>query len=187
VDRNLGAGEFYAAYRDASAGWRIEGSFSANIDVEFFICDEGNYTRWKGNENAVLFEHSEETRGLTFNFTVPHDSVWYVVFSNVESQISNILDADFNYIDQLDVVHTQVAWITQSKIVTPLFVGFLLAIPVIILLGVCISRKREPFPAVRYDEILSKPDELTSSLARRVSSPRPFFSRDLSTRQRTDQ
>ena len=157
VDRNLGAGEFYAAYRDAMTGWRIEGSFSVNSEIEFFICDEGNYTRWQKQENVVLFEHSKESSGQTFNFTIPYDSVWYIVFSNVQSQSPNSLGADFNYIDQLDVVQTQVAWITQSTIVTPLFIVFLFMIPVIGLLGVCISRKRESFPAVRYDEILSKP------------------------------
>lgn len=37
IDRDLGVGEFYAAYRSADTGWRIEGSFSASNDIEFFI------------------------------------------------------------------------------------------------------------------------------------------------------
>jgi hypothetical protein len=158
IDRNLGVGEFYAAYRNASAGWRIEGSFSTNTDIEFFICDEDNYTKWKRNESVMLYEHVEETTSKSFNFTIPHDSMWYIVFSNIESQSVVSLDAEFYYVDQSDIVQTQVSWLTQSTILTPMFIGFLLLIPVVCLLGVWISRKSEPFPAVKYDEILSKPD-----------------------------
>ena len=158
IERDLGVGEFYAAYRDANTGWRIEGSFSVNNDIEFFICDEENYDRWKRNDSVVLYEHSEETTNQIFNFTIPHDSTWYVVFSNVQSQSAISLDAEIYYLDQSDIVQTQVAWITQSTVLTPVFIGFLLLIPVIGLLGVWMSRKSEPFPAVKYDEILKKPD-----------------------------
>ena len=30
IDRNLDAGQFYVAYREASVDWRIEGTFSAS-------------------------------------------------------------------------------------------------------------------------------------------------------------
>ena len=158
IDRVLGVGEFYAAYRNAEAGWRIEGSFSVNRDIEFFICDADNYTRWKRHESVVLHEHSEETTNQMFNFTIPHNSTWYVVFSNVQSQSVISLEANLYFIDQSDIVQTQVSWITESTILTPVFIGFLLLIPFVCLLGVWISRKSEQFPAVRYDEILSKPD-----------------------------
>jgi hypothetical protein len=158
IDRNLGVGEFYAAYRDAAVGWRIEGSFSVNHDVEFFICDADNYTRWKRHDSTVLYEHNVESVGQSFNFTVPYNSTWYVVFSNVQSQSVISLEAELHYIDQSDIVQTQVSWTSQSTILTPMFIGFLMLIPVICLFGVWISRKSEPFPAVKYDEILSKPD-----------------------------
>ncbi|MBY8998464.1 MAG: hypothetical protein KGD60_12095 [Candidatus Thorarchaeota archaeon] len=158
IDRDLGAGEFYAAYRDASTGWRIEGSFSASNDIEFFICDEDNYTRWKRQESAKLHEHSEDTPGQTFNFTIPYDSVWYVVFFNVQSNFVTSLDAEFYYFDQSDIVQTQVSWITQSTIIGPLFIGVLVAVPVVCLLVIWISRRGERFPAVRYEKILPKPD-----------------------------
>jgi hypothetical protein len=158
IDRDLGVGEFYAAYRNASTGWRIEGSFSVSNDIEFFFCDADNYTKWKRDETVVLYEHSEETTGQTFNFTVPYDSTWYVVFSNAQAQSVTSLDADLYYIDQSDIVQTQVSWLTQSTILSPLFIGLLLAVPVVCLLGVWISRRGEPFPAVEYDKILPKPD-----------------------------
>ncbi|MHA1965913.1 MAG: hypothetical protein ACXACG_06770 [Candidatus Thorarchaeota archaeon] len=158
IDRDLGVGEFYAAYRTASADWRIEGDFSTSYDIEFFICDADNYTRWIRHDSVVLYEHSEETTDQTFNFTIPYDSTWYVVFSNVQSQSVISLEADLYYIDQSNIVQTQVSWITQSTILSPLFIGFLLAVPVVCLLGIWISRRGKPFPAVRYEEILSNPD-----------------------------
>ena len=82
IDRSLDYGVFYAAYRNANAGWRIEGSFSTDIDIEFFICDEGNYISWVRNENVILCEHNEETKDFEFNFTIPYNSTWYVVFAN---------------------------------------------------------------------------------------------------------
>jgi hypothetical protein len=158
IDRDLGVGEFYVAYRNANTGWRIEGSFSVSNDIEFFICDADNYTRWKRQESVFLFEHSEQTTGQIFNFTVPYDSTWYVVFSNVQAQSVISLDADLYYIDQSDFVQTEVSWITQSTILTPVFIGFLLMISVVCILGVWISRKSEPFPAVDYEKILLKSD-----------------------------
>lgn len=156
IDRNLDYGVFYAAYRDAIAGWRIEGAFSTNIDIEFFICDAGNYTSWVRNENAALCEHNEETNDCDFNFTIPHDSTWYVVFSNGRIDRSVDLEAELQYVDESGVAQTEVMWTTQSTIVTPLFIGFLFAIPVICVLGVWIARGRDSFPAVKYDKILPK-------------------------------
>ncbi len=158
IDRNLGVDEFYAVYRSADAGWRIEGSFSTSGNVEFFICDADNYTRWINNENVLLYEHSEVTTGQTFNFTIPYTSTWYVIFSNVQSLVVTNLNAELYYIDQSDITQTQVTWINESSIATPLFIGFFVAIFAVCLLGISISRKDSSFPAVRYDEILPKTD-----------------------------
>lgn len=157
VDRNLNPSEFYTVYRDANAGWRIEGSFSTDIDIEFFICDAGNYTIWERYESAILYERNEATKGLTFNFTIPHDGVWYVVFSNVQSPHTTSLEAELFFKDLSNIDRTQVTWITKSTVLSPAFIGLLIAIPVVLLLVVWISRKSESFPAVRYDEILKKP------------------------------
>jgi hypothetical protein len=157
IDRNLVSGEFYAAYRNASAGWRIEGAFSSSDGIEFFICDADNFTKWKRGESVFLYEHSEETTGKTFNFTIPYDSEWYVIFSNAQSQFTTSLGAEIYYINQDDIIQTQVSWIVQSTIVTPLFIGFLAVFGSLCLFGVWISRRSEPFPAVKYDEILEKP------------------------------
>jgi hypothetical protein len=157
IGRALVAGEFYAAYRDAETGWRIEGSFSTSNHIEFFICDADNYTKWKRDESVFLYEHSEETTGITFNFTIPYDSEWYVIFSNAQSPSRTSLDAEIFYIDQEGIIQTQVSWTVQSTIVTPLFIGLLALFGAICLLSVWVSRRTEQFPAVRYDEILPKP------------------------------
>jgi hypothetical protein len=156
IVRNLDYGVFFATYRNANTGWRIEGSFSSNIDIEFFICDEGNYTSWVRNENAVLCEHNEETNDYDFNFTIPHDSTWYVVFSNGRADRTVSLEAELNYVDQSGIAQPDVMWTTQSTILTPLFIGFLFAIPVICIIGVWVARGRDLFPAVKYDKILPK-------------------------------
>lgn len=158
IERYLGVDESYVVYRNADAGWRIEGSFSVNNEIEFFICDAGNYTRWQRHESAVFYEHSVETTGLTFNFTIPYTSIWYAVFSNVQSQDVTNLDAELYYIDQSDITQSQVTWTVQSTIITPLFIGFLVAVLVVCLTGIWLSRRGELQPAVRYDEILPKPN-----------------------------
>ncbi|MFW9807397.1 MAG: hypothetical protein ACFFFK_11775 [Candidatus Thorarchaeota archaeon] len=158
IDRNLGTGEFYSVYREANVGWRIEGSFSTNNNVEFFICDEGNYTNWKKHQSVLLQEHNESTTGQTFNFTIPYDSTWHVVFYNSKSQGSNNLEAELYFIDQFDIVQTEVAWISQTRLWTPTTIGLLFVAPVLCLLVVWISRRSEEIPAVNYDEILPKPN-----------------------------
>jgi hypothetical protein len=156
VNRDLGIGEFYAAYRNASAGWRIEGSLSVNGGIEFFICDAENYAQWVRNESAILYEHNDETTDYGFNFTIPHNSTWYVVFANVQSNTIISLEADLFFRNQLGVAQTPILWTSQSTIITPTLIGFLIAISVICLVGVWISRRGEPFPAVKYEKILPR-------------------------------
>jgi hypothetical protein len=158
VDRDIGAGEFYAAYRNAEAGWRIEGSFTASNSIEFLICDADNYNKWVNNQTAELYEHQEQVTSYTFNFTVPHDAIWYIIFSNAFSPRIISLEAELYYKNQAGIAQTQVTWIIQSSIMTPLLIGFILAVLVVCLLGIWMSRRSEPQPAVRYEEILPKPD-----------------------------
>ncbi|MFW9813091.1 MAG: hypothetical protein ACFFF9_11585 [Candidatus Thorarchaeota archaeon] len=158
VERDLGVGQFIAVYRDADTGWRIEGSFLVSRDIEFFICDVNNYTSWKNHDTVFLYEHNVESAGQTFNFTIPYNSTWYIVFSNTQAEVPINLEADIYYKDQSDTIQAQVSWIIQSTIWTPLSIGFLLLISAFCLLGVWMARRSEPFPAVNYDKILPRPD-----------------------------
>lgn len=157
IDTNLQFGEFYGLYRDVDAGGRIEGSFTAVNAIEFFICDAGNYSKWVNNEAAVLFEHDEQTTTHAFNLTIQYDATWYVIFSNSLTTSNNSLNAEIRFVDQLGIEQTQVSVITQNLISTPVVIGFIAAGIGISILGIWWARRREPRPAVRYDEILSKP------------------------------
>ena len=148
AERSLVIGEFYAVYRNASAGWRIEGSFVTTDDIEFFICDEGNYTKWTQDETAVRYNYSESTLGELINFTVPYDSVWYVVFSNIEDRGVDSLGVEVYYIDQSDTTQTQVSWISQTPGFDYLLIGFVGALAVICLFGVWIARRGKSVAAI---------------------------------------
>ncbi len=158
IDRDLGVGELYSVSRFANTDWRIEGSFSVDSDIEFFICDADNYNKWVNNQTALLYEHQEQVTSYTFNFTIPHDAIWYIIFSNAFSPGIIGLEAELYYKNQAGIAQTQVTWIIQSTIMTPLLIGFILAVLVVCLLGIWMSRRSEPQPAVRYEEILPKPD-----------------------------
>jgi hypothetical protein len=88
IDRNIGAGEFYAAFRNADAGWRIEGSFTASKSIEFIICDADNYNKWVNNQTAFLYEHQEQVTSHTFNFTVPHEQYSILSFQMDSHRLS---------------------------------------------------------------------------------------------------
>jgi len=157
IDVNLGYGQFYAVHRNASNGWRIVGTFSADFTIEFAICDSGNYSRWLNNQTPLLYEHSEAS-SLSFNFTVPYDDDWYVIFSNTLSAAPNNLIAYIYYIDQAGTTQTQITTFVQSSIVTPFFVGILAMTTGICLLGIWCARRKERQPAVNYEELLSVPE-----------------------------
>jgi len=157
IKTNLNFGEFYGLYRNAEAGWRVEGSFTAVNAIEFFICDAGNYSKWANNQAAVLYEHSEQTMAHSFNLTFQYDAIWYVIFSNSYTASNNSLDAVVRFINQVGLEQIQVDVITQNLISTPLVIAFVAAGLGLSILGIWWARKKEPRPAVRYDEILSKP------------------------------
>lgn len=139
TQRSLVAGESYAVYRDANAGWKIQGSFVSTNDIEFFICDVSNYTNWRAHEPVVRYNYSESTLGELINFTIPYASVWYVVFSPVGDRGVDSLEVEVNYVDQSDVTQTQVSWVSHNPELDNLMIGFagaLVAIGLIAVLGV---------------------------------------------------
>jgi len=157
IDVNLGYGEFYVIHRSASNGWRIVGSYSSETTIEFAICNVGNYSKWLNNQTPSLYDHYVGT-SYNFNFTVPYDDDWYVVFSNSYSVTTNSLSVEVYYVNQNGTTQTQLTTFFQSLIVTPFFVAFILIIVVVCLLGVWCSRRKERQPAVRYEELLSVPE-----------------------------
>lgn len=136
TQRSLASGESYALYRSAETGWRIEGSFVTTNDIEFFICDAGNYTSWRAHEPVVRYHYNDSTLGELINFTVPYNSVWHVVFSASEDRGVDSLEVDVNYIDQFNVTQTQVSWISHNPELDNLMIGFVVALAAISLIAV---------------------------------------------------
>jgi hypothetical protein len=157
IEVNLGYGQFYVVHRNASVAWRVVGDFSAERAIEFAICDAGNYSNWLNNQTTSLFEHYE-VADHSFNFKVPYDDDWYVIFSNTLSAATNNLNAEVYYIDQNGTTQTQLTTLVQSLVVTPFFVGLLVMVTGICLLGIWCARRKERQPAVRYEELLSVPE-----------------------------
>lgn len=157
IDANLGYGQFYVVHGNADIGWRIVGDFSAERAIEFAICDASNYINWLNNQTPSLYEHYE-VADHSFNFTVPYDDDWYVIFSNTHSAATNNLNAEVYYIDQNGTTQTQLTTLVQSLVVTPFFVGLLVMVTGICLLGIWCARRKERQPAVRYEELLSVPE-----------------------------
>jgi hypothetical protein len=55
--------------------WLLDG-------IDFFVFDEENYSIWvEGSEATPLLERID-FRELTWNLDIPHNGVWYVVYSN---------------------------------------------------------------------------------------------------------
>lgn len=142
AERSLVPGESYAVYRAADAGWRIEGTFVTTNDIEFFICDESNYTAWRLHDTFVRYNYTESSLGEQINFTVPYGAVWYVVFSNIQDRGVDGLDIEVNYIDLSNVTQTQVDWISHSPEIDYLLIGFVGALAVIGLFGVLVVLRR---------------------------------------------
>lgn len=123
VEKSLVPGEVYVVYGNAEAGWRIEGSFVTTNDIEFFICDESNYTAWRLHENSVRYNYRNTTLGEEFNYAVPYESVWYAVFSDFEARGVDSIELEVNFIDQLNTTQTQVTWASYTPEVDYLLIG----------------------------------------------------------------
>ena len=142
VERSLVPGESYAVYGTAEAGWRIEGTFVATNDIEFFICDESNYTAWRLHDTSVRYNYTDSSLGETINFTVPYDEVWYVVFSNIQDRGVDGLEIEVNFFDQLNITQTQVDWISNTPEIDYLLIGLVGTLAIICLVGVLVVLRR---------------------------------------------
>ncbi|MFW9893590.1 MAG: hypothetical protein ACFFFO_15390, partial [Candidatus Thorarchaeota archaeon] len=92
IDVWIDAGTHYYVYiTDAESGGTIEGDFTVTSgnDVEFFICDADNYDKWINGQSANVYQHRSRTTTYSFEFTIPTDDTWYVVFSNEYSIITS--------------------------------------------------------------------------------------------------
>lgn len=75
-----------------SSGEVIHGSYSSDgSSIEFFIVDEGNYSRWVDN---LTYDRHSYKHGVivSFNFTVPYNDTWYAIFHNPNPVLFDYVD-----------------------------------------------------------------------------------------------
>ncbi|MHA1576864.1 MAG: hypothetical protein ACTSU3_05840, partial [Candidatus Thorarchaeota archaeon] len=49
----------------------------------FFICDDTNFYLWDEGSPASGYEIGDDVHTHYFEFTIPYDDVWHIVYSNV--------------------------------------------------------------------------------------------------------
>jgi len=82
--QSMEPGEWYTVYSDYSKGESISGYFKSWImadSLDFFICDEANYTSWAGGGGATVFWIKDNYISASWGpFTIPYSGRWYCVF-----------------------------------------------------------------------------------------------------------
>ncbi len=78
-------GEYYDRQLGFSAELRMYGNFTLNKGeyVEFFICDDGNLTRWLDGDSFQVYDYQEVYDFYAFDFITPYNDMWHLIFSNV--------------------------------------------------------------------------------------------------------
>ncbi|MFX0069409.1 MAG: zinc ribbon domain-containing protein [Candidatus Hodarchaeota archaeon] len=102
------------------SGVVIHGSISVQMgSVEFFIVNEGNYSRWSDGLSCYVY-----SLGWSFNFTIPYDDEWYAVFDNPDSMFPSYqYEIHIGSIGFLTVIFTVPGIIVASIIGIAFIVG----------------------------------------------------------------
>ena len=151
IDVWINAGTHYTVYiTDAETGGTIDGDFTVTSgnDVEFFICDSDNYDRFLNSLSTSVYLHRSRTTTYSFDFTIPSDDTWYVVFSNEYSFItSKHLEGYVDYSPPSPVIPT-----VGTDIRVLALVGVVAIFSFIILLGIVkVWRDRTLSPTTHQD------------------------------------
>jgi hypothetical protein len=79
------------AYREAGykADFDLEVLAGGNQDIDFFICDQGNYTLWSSGYTAWVYVRHDNVVSYDGEFVFPYSSTWHFVFSNTFSVVSS--------------------------------------------------------------------------------------------------
>lgn len=83
--------EYFVVY----SGWRSELQISfkvisgGNKDIDFFIVDDGNYSKWKAGEPCQPYRSEHQLSSFDDRWTPPSDKVLYFVFGNFFSQTNS--------------------------------------------------------------------------------------------------
>ncbi len=82
-------GSWYALYAYRTEGYKSEFALqvtaSGNSEIDFFICDAGNYSLWSDGYTATVYKLHENIVSYGSHFVYPYSDDWYFVFSNTFS------------------------------------------------------------------------------------------------------
>jgi hypothetical protein len=142
-------GSWFNLYAYRSEGYKAEFDLEViaggNRDIDFFICDQGNYTLWSSGYTATVYKLHENVVSYSSNFIYPHSDTWYFVFSNTFSLISSKTVQFTN-----DLYEWQTTPTTPSipGILPLAFLGFGIGVigiitAIVILIVIYVTRKRE--------------------------------------------
>lgn len=91
VDINVAALGYAAYSRYRNAGTDMSGNFTISEgvyrDINFFICNQGNFTIWTGGGSASVYRYHSGNGPYAWTFTTPYASTWYIVYDNKFSVI----------------------------------------------------------------------------------------------------
>ena len=86
----IDASDFYEKHYTFNTGDIVSGYLETDdtsMILYFFICDSANFTLWSEGSSASGYEIVEDVHTHYFDFDIPYDDTWYLVYSN--DDISN--------------------------------------------------------------------------------------------------
>ncbi len=132
--------EYYVVYDSFGAGTDIDGHFSTFFStdgLDFFICDEDNFDQWELGYSATGYSIETDMHTATIDtFTVPITGVWYCVFV-ADAEVDTVT---FSFGIDID---TSGAAITEELQMSPLMLGIIGVVFLIIIIGCVVSRRRK--------------------------------------------
>lgn len=140
-------GGWYSLHAYRSEGYKAEFDFEViaggNRDIDFFICDAGNYSLWSDGYTAIVYKLHENVVSYTSNFIYPYSDTWYFVFSNTFSLISSKTVQFTNDLYQWQTLPATPGF--GAIILVGLILGVIFTVTIIAIVIVIITtRKKEP-------------------------------------------
>ncbi len=99
----VGINDYDYVYWNLYSGDGIYGDFqvtnpSSGADqiITFFICDQSNFDKWTGGQDATVYHLQENVASYDFKFVIPHSDTWYFVFRNYALLLSKTINFNVN-------------------------------------------------------------------------------------------
>ncbi len=86
-------GSWFILYAYRGEGYKSVFEFEViaggNRDIDFFICNQGNYSLWSDGQACLVYKRHDNVVSWQSDFIYPYSDTWYFVFSNTFSIISS--------------------------------------------------------------------------------------------------